>query len=67
MARKRALIVDDEAESRTLIRELLGVGYEICEATDGTEGLARAEQFRRDVILLDVRMPDLMATRAVGA
>ena len=59
MARKRVLIVDDETESRTLLRELLGTGYEICEATDGTEGLARAEQFRPDVILLDVRMPGL--------
>ncbi|HWT79729.1 MAG TPA: response regulator [Candidatus Methylomirabilis sp.] len=59
MARKRVLIVDDETESRTLLRELFGTGYEICEATDGTEGLARAEQFRPDVILLDVRMPGL--------
>jgi CheY-like chemotaxis protein len=59
MARKRVLIVDDEAESRTLLREFLGTGYDICEAADGTEGLARAEQFRPDVILLDVRMPGL--------
>ncbi len=60
MARERVLIVDDEVEGRTLIREFLEIaGYEPAEAVDGTEGLAKAEALRPDVILLDVRMPGL--------
>ncbi len=34
-------------------------GYEPVEASDGTEGLAKAERLRPDVILLDVLMPGL--------
>ncbi len=60
MARRRVLIVDDEASSRALIRDYLEMaGYEATEAVDGTEGLAKAESQRPDIILLDVRMPGL--------
>jgi CheY-like chemotaxis protein len=60
MPRKRVLIVEDEAESRTMIREMLEMsGYEPSEAADGTEGLAKAEDLRLHVILLDVRMRGL--------
>lgn len=60
MAKKRVLIVDDEVESRTLIREFLDMpGYELAEAADGIECLAKAEDLHPDVILLDVRMPGL--------
>ncbi|HWU40528.1 MAG TPA: response regulator [Candidatus Acidoferrum sp.] len=60
MPRKRVLIVDDEADSRELIREMLSTaGYESSEARDGTEGLAMGEALQPDIILLDVRMPGL--------
>ncbi len=60
MARKRVLIVEDEAESRMMIREMLEMsGYEASEAVDGTEGLTKAEALHPHVILLDVRMPGL--------
>ncbi len=60
MARKRVLIVEDEATVRLVIREVLErSGYELAEAADGTEGLAKAERFRPDVILLDVVLPGL--------
>jgi len=60
MPRKRVLIVDDEADSRELIQEMLSTaGYESSEARDGTEGLAMGEALRPDIILLDVRMPGL--------
>ncbi len=56
-AGKRVLIVDDNASVRAAIREILHIaGYETSEATDGTEGLARAERLRPDVVLLDVWM-----------
>ena len=60
MARKRVLIVEDEADTRAMIGEMIGrAGYEPADAADGTEGLAKAESFRPHVILLDVRMPGL--------
>ena len=60
MARKRVLIVEDEADTRAMIGEMIErAGYEPADAADGTEGLAKAESFRPHVILLDVRMPGL--------
>ncbi len=60
MARKRVLIVDDEAVSRAVLRVFLTTaGYEPAEGVDGTEGLAKARELRPDLILLDVRMPGL--------
>ena len=60
MARKRVLIVEDEADTRAMIGEMIErAGYEPADAAEGTEGLAKAESFRPDVILLDVAMPDL--------
>ncbi len=60
MAKRRVLIVDDEAESRELLREIVeSCGYAAAEAVDGTDGLAQAERWHPDVILLDVRMAGL--------
>jgi two-component system response regulator FimZ (fimbrial Z protein) len=55
------LIVDDHAAFRALARELLEAdGYEVVgEACDGRAGLAAAELLRPDVVLLDVRLPDM--------
>lgn len=60
MAKKQVLIVEDEAVSRSVIREIVeSCGYTAAEAVDGTDGLAKAERMHPDVILLDVRMPGL--------
>lgn len=60
LARKRVLIVDDEASPRAVIREVLQrFGYESAEAGDGLDGLAKAEAVRPDVILLEGRMRGL--------
>jgi CheY-like chemotaxis protein len=60
MAKKRVLIVEDEADTRTGIREILErSGYVAAEAADGAEGLAKAESLHPHVVLLDVRMPGL--------
>ena len=55
------LIVDDHAAFRALARELLQAdGYEVVgEATDGQAGLEAVCALRPDVVLLDVRLPDM--------
>ena len=54
----RALIVDDEAMNRDVIRRLLeSEGWSVAEAENGAVALARLEAERPDVILLDLMMP----------
>jgi DNA-binding NarL/FixJ family response regulator len=57
---KHFLIVDDSPIIRKLLRETfeLQEGWEICgEATDGREGVEKAQQLKPDLIVLDVSMP----------
>ena len=55
------LIVDDHAAFRVGVRALLAVdGYDVVgEATDGRSGLEAAAALQPDVVLLDVRLPDM--------
>jgi PAS domain S-box-containing protein len=58
--RLRILVVDDNidaAESMTMALELLG--YQAQAVHGGLRGLQAAEEFRPDVILLDIGLPDL--------
>jgi CheY-like chemotaxis protein len=54
------LVVDDEADVRELIADVLvGRGYEVEMAADGAEALRLCEQARYDLILSDLRMPKM--------
>lgn len=54
----RILVVDDEADTRWLLRSFLeSEGYEILEATNGEEALDRLATHAPDLILLDISMP----------
>ena len=55
------LIVDDHAAFRSTARALLELdGWDVVgEAPDGTSGLDAAKSLKPDVVLLDVRLPDL--------
>jgi DNA-binding NarL/FixJ family response regulator len=55
------LIVDDHTTFRTCVRALLEAdGYDVVgEAHDGRAGLSAALALRPDVVLLDVRLPDM--------
>jgi CheY-like chemotaxis protein len=56
----RILIVDDEPMSICLIVETLrDYGFDILTAGDGREALQRVRESRPDLILLDVRMPEM--------
>jgi len=56
------LVVDDEAPARErlvrLVGEIAGARV-VAEAANGREALARAEELKPDVVLLDVRMPEM--------
>jgi DNA-binding response OmpR family regulator len=60
MSRARILVVDDEADIRELLRELLGrAGYEVAVAEDGRAGLRDLFAAKPDLVILDVNMPGL--------
>ena len=54
------LIVDDDEGTRTFVRASLELeGFDVREASSGTEGLAALEEEAPDLILLDVMMPQM--------
>jgi DNA-binding response OmpR family regulator len=60
MKRARILVVDDEADIRGLLRELLErAGYEVVEGATGREGLRALYASAPDLVLLDVSMPEM--------
>jgi CheY-like chemotaxis protein len=59
-SQKTILIVDDQPFFVTLQQNLLKQqGYRVLAATNGAEGLARAKQYKPDLILLDIEMPGM--------
>lgn len=56
----RILIVeDDESLSRALLDAFAFEGFEVARAADGATALRLAAEFRPDLILLDVSLPDV--------
>jgi len=54
------LVVDDEEQNRSLLRDPLEAhGYEVAEAVNGSEALRQIATRVPDVILLDVMMPQM--------
>lgn len=53
-----ALVIDDDADARELIAEVLAnAGFTVATATDGRHALALLESVRPSVIFLDLSMP----------
>jgi len=69
--RLKLMIVDDHAETRALIRELIGhYVHEILECTNGEEAATQCADFRPDLVTMDLNMPltgGLEATRRILA
>ena len=59
MSTPHVLVVDDEADIRTLIKDILtDEGYEVTNAGDAAEARAARQDGQFDLILLDIWMPD---------
>lgn len=63
--RMKVLVVDDNGNNLMLERDLLEVaGFEVLEAEDAASGIAIAKAEIPDVIVMDVRLPDIRGSEA---
>jgi len=59
------LVVDDNANNLMLEKDLLMVaGFEVFEAENAADGIANAIKELPDIIIMDVRLPDMSGTEA---
>lgn len=58
-AKPTILIIDDNADIRTYVHDLLGSEYSVVEAADGQEGIRKAMKYVPDVIVSDIMMPGI--------
>jgi DNA-binding response OmpR family regulator len=57
--RKHILVVEDEAEIRYLLKDMLKADYIISEAEDGEKALELLQKMIPDLIICDVMMPNM--------
>ena len=63
--RKKALVVDDNGNSLMLEKDLLEVaGFEVFVAENGSNGIAIARKENPDIIIMDLRLPDMRGSAA---
>ncbi len=65
---RTVLVVDDNAYNRLLLVNILEeLGFEVTEAEEGAEALAKARAMHPDLILMDLIMPELNGFEATHA
>ena len=64
----RLLVVDDNPSNREIVSTLVGrLGVEVFEAASGPEAISMTGELPFDVILMDVRMPEMTGEEAARA
>jgi two-component system, cell cycle response regulator DivK len=64
---KKALIIDDNANNLMLEKDLLEVaGFVVFEAENAADGITLARKEKPDIIIMDVRLPDMRGSAAAG-
>ena len=67
MAGERVLVVEDNEKSMKLFRDVLQVtGYRTLEATTGAQAVELAAEHAPDLVLMDIRLPDIDGAEALG-
>ena len=62
---KKVLIVDDNENNLMLEKDLMEVaGFEVFDAVNAAVGIAVARRVRPDIIIMDVRLPDMRGSEA---
>ena len=58
--RKRILVVEDHRLSLVVMHQPLAArGYDVLQASDGWDAISRARDEQPDLILMDIRLPDI--------
>jgi len=59
-AHRRVLIIEDNVDAVHSLRQVLGLGgHEIEVAYNGLDGLSKAREFKPDVVLCDIGLPEM--------
>ena len=62
----KILIVDDETPIRRTLRDILEFeGYEVDEAVDGLDCVAKVQKEKYDVVIMDIKMPKMDGIEAL--
>lgn len=65
---RRILTVDDSASMRQMVSFTLGkAGYEVTEAVDGKDGLAKVAGEKFDLIITDLNMPNVDGIQLIAS
>ena len=63
--KKKALVVDDNGNNLMLEKDLLEIaGFEVVTAENAASGIAMARREIPDIIIMDVRLPDMRGSEA---
>ena len=63
--RKKVLIIDDNTNNLMLEKDLMELaGFEVFEAENALNGIAIAKEEKPDIIIMDVRLPDMRGSEA---
>ena len=63
--RKRVLVVDDNGNNLMLEKDLMEVaGFEVFVADNASSGIAIARKEKPDIIIMDIRLPDMRGSEA---
>ena len=56
---QKILVIDDEPEITDIVETYFqGLGYDVAAANSGLDGLNKAREFKPNLVLLDIMMPD---------
>ncbi|NEQ48018.1 MAG: response regulator [Leptolyngbya sp. SIOISBB] len=59
-ARRTLLVIDDSEQNRAVVLNLLEpLGFQLALAEDGHSGLAQAQNLHPDLIITDIKLPDI--------